>query len=414
MKFTSQFGQDVHALFTIFKGKRNGYFVEVGAYDGLDSSNCYTMERYFGWKGVAVECSPSKFALLQKNRSCICVPNAVYSENDKDMEFFDSGGYAGLVQTNNHAHIVNDTKIVVKTKTLTRILEEANAPPYIDYLSLDTEGSEFEILRSHDFSRYRFGYICVEHNSIERNRSRIRAFLESKGYTFVKVNGSAQWGEVDDEYIHESLLAQPQKQMILFVNSCVQQCGVYQYGKRVFDYLTQTSGNYNYVYVEFGSAEEQNQVVQTMNVSNAVAAIVYNFHHFTLPWLNANTIVSNIPSIGIIHEYTPSSFFTHTVSTDSEKPKGLPRPLLTFDSAAQISPEFEAFLSIQEEGVPVFGTFGFGFLNKGYDKIVKLVCEQYEKAIVKLLIPSAHFHRTAKEDQETIRRVCKPQGQIRM
>ena len=75
----------------------------------------------------------------------------------------------------------------------------ANAPKFIEFLSLDTEGSEYDILQAHDFDQYLFGYICIEHNFIEVNRQKIRKLLESKGYIFVREN------HVDDDYIHSSI-----------------------------------------------------------------------------------------------------------------------------------------------------------------------------------------------------------------
>lgn len=202
----SQFGQDVHVLHTIYKGKRNGYFIEVGAYDGIESSNTYLLEKEYGWTGICVECSPQKYELLCKHRSSINIPFALYNTNGETMEFFDCGGYSGLVATNKHAHITNSRKLHVQTKKLTTLLEEVNAPSFIEYLSIDTEGSEFTILEAHDFEKFTFGYITVEHNRVEENRKKLRTLLESKGYVFYRENGDSQWGVIEDDYIHSSLL----------------------------------------------------------------------------------------------------------------------------------------------------------------------------------------------------------------
>jgi hypothetical protein len=117
------------------------------------------------------------------------------------MKFIDdnTGGCSGFVDTNTHTHILNKQIIDVQTKKLTTILDMANAPNFIDFLSLDTEGSEYDILNAHDFDKYLFGYICVEHNFINANRIKIRNLLESKGYVFYRNNN------VDDDYIHSSI-----------------------------------------------------------------------------------------------------------------------------------------------------------------------------------------------------------------
>ena len=197
--FKSQFNQDKHVI-DIYNGKKNGFFVEIGAYDGIESSNTYVLEKEYNWTGLCVECNPRHYATLTTTRNCNISNSAVYNVNGKEMQFYDSGGYAGLVETNNHKHITNDPIITVKTKTLTTLLDEINAPSFIEYLSLDTEGSEYNILEAHDFNKYKFGYICVEHNSINENRIKIRQLLESKGYTFSRENGDDRYGVVDDEY----------------------------------------------------------------------------------------------------------------------------------------------------------------------------------------------------------------------
>jgi len=198
----SQFGQDQHVI-NVFNQKQNGFFIEVGAYDGVSMSNTYLLEYQYGWKGICIEPNPTYFAQMVTNRpNCINLSCAVFNEDNKEMSFIDdkSGGCSGFVETNSHTHILHNPVITVTTKKLTTILEESNAPKFIDFLSLDTEGSEYEILNSHDFDKYIFGYICVEHNFIDSNRKKIRELLESKGYMFCRENN------VDDDYIHTSLM----------------------------------------------------------------------------------------------------------------------------------------------------------------------------------------------------------------
>jgi|LauGreStaDraftv2_3_1035109.scaffolds.fasta_scaffold12342_2 hypothetical protein len=200
---TSQFGQDIHVIQNIYKNKKNGYFVEIGAYDGISMSNTNYLEKHFNWKGICVECNPLWYSRLINNRpNSINYDYAVYNKDNQTLDFIndDTGGCSGFVETNSHKHILHKQIITVNTRKLTTILDMANAPNFIEFLSLDTEGSEYEILNSHDFDKYKFGYICVEHNFIEANRKKIRELLETKGYRFYRENN------VDDDFIHESLL----------------------------------------------------------------------------------------------------------------------------------------------------------------------------------------------------------------
>lgn len=199
----SQFGQDMHIIQNIYKDKKNGYFVEVGAYDGVNMSNTLYLEQSHNWLGICVECNPFWFSKLKENRpNTINYDYAVYNQDNQELDFIndDTGGCSGFVETNSHSHILHKNIIKVTTQTLTTILDKSNAPSFIEFLSLDTEGSEYEILKSHDFNKYLFGYICVEHNHIESARKKIRDLLESKGYVFFRENN------VDDDYIHETVL----------------------------------------------------------------------------------------------------------------------------------------------------------------------------------------------------------------
>jgi len=96
----------------------------------------------------------------------------------------------------------NRTQISLKTTTFNELLDKCKAPLFIDYLSLDTEGSELEILTSVDLNKYTFGLIDVEHNYREPTRSKIRELLTSHGYEYIREN---RW---DDCYKHKSLQKQ--------------------------------------------------------------------------------------------------------------------------------------------------------------------------------------------------------------
>jgi FkbM family methyltransferase len=206
LKSFSQLEQDFEIV-KFYKGKANGYFVDVGANDGLTFSNSFLLERFLNWKGICVEPLPSMIEILNENRKCIVSPYAAYSESGKTLEFSIHNGdsmFSGITSklSGHNENMVksNSTTITVQTKTLTDILKDANAPKFIEYLSLDTEGSEYDILKVFDWDTYTFGCIDVEHNYQEPARSNIRTLLESKGYKHMR---EVQW---DDAYIHTSLL----------------------------------------------------------------------------------------------------------------------------------------------------------------------------------------------------------------
>jgi FkbM family methyltransferase len=207
----SQIGQDM-AVIEFYKNKNNGqpktggFFVEIGASDGIFYSNTYLLEKDYNWNGICAEPVPSKFEQLCYNRqNSICCSNAVYNETGKDAIFdiahnFDLlSGISENIDCHKHHVDGNKTQITIKTISLNDLLEKYNAPSCIDYLSLDTEGSEFEILKAVDFTKYTFGLIDVEHNYVEPRRTQIRELLISNGYEFIRQN------DFDDCYKHYSV-----------------------------------------------------------------------------------------------------------------------------------------------------------------------------------------------------------------
>ena len=203
----SQLGQDLEVL-RFYNNKSNGFFVEIGASDGISFSNTYLLEKNYQWKGICVEPLPHYFERLSTNRpNSFCTDLAVYNVSNREVVFDIANNFdmlSGISECINSFHKneveVNKTQIIVKTITLNNLLEKYNAPSFIEYLSLDTEGSELEILKSVDFNKYTFGLIDVEHNYVEPTRTQIRELLTSNGYDYIKQN------EYDDCYKHRSTI----------------------------------------------------------------------------------------------------------------------------------------------------------------------------------------------------------------
>ena len=207
----SQLNQDINVI-EYYKHKQNGYFIEIGASDGISLSNTYILEKNYGWSGICVEPIPSDFEKLQKNRSCLCYDYAVYNTSNLILPFAikNFNMCSGLVNTMDNEVVINgktynrsvnhdlNNIINVETISFSDLLIISDAPKFIEYLSIDTEGSEFEILSSIDFDTYTFGIIDVEHNFVEPRRSKIRELLEKNNYIYNKEN------QFDDNYIYNT------------------------------------------------------------------------------------------------------------------------------------------------------------------------------------------------------------------
>ena len=185
-KSKSQLRQDLFVLSEL-SFKENGYFVEFGATNGIDLSNTFLMETKFNWTGIIAEPAKCWHIDLKNNRNCHIDTNCLWKESDVTL-VFNEVDVAELSTINEYnsidAHQKDREKgknYNVTTISLTDLLKKYSAPHHIDYLSIDTEGSEYEILSSFDFSQYQFQVITCEHNFTPA-REKIHELLTSQGY----------------------------------------------------------------------------------------------------------------------------------------------------------------------------------------------------------------------------------------
>ncbi len=203
IKSNAQLNQDMLCLM-LLDYKTNGYCVEVGANDGLLISNTLILERAFNWKSLLIEPDPTNFAKLKLNRPlAICVNRACSSQRgvmDFTVVDVNNGVLSGLTHCidTRLKQAYPTTTIQVETDTLVDILDDNNAPIVIDFISIDTEGSEMEIIKTKNlFKRYRFKIIMIEHN-FRPDRAIVRAHLKNSRYTCIFENNH------DDVYVHDS------------------------------------------------------------------------------------------------------------------------------------------------------------------------------------------------------------------
>ena len=200
-KSKSQLKQDLFVL-SETKLKKNGFFVEIGAANGVELSNTYLLETEFNWKGVLVEPAKAWHKSLKKNRKVVIEEKCIWNSSNASVLFNETLNpvYSTISRYNfsdfHHNERKNGTSYYVKTITLLDLLKNHKAPKVIDYLSIDTEGSEYEILRTFDFSKYQIKIITCEHN-YNKNRKKINKLLKSKGFS-VKYSGLSRW---DDWYV---------------------------------------------------------------------------------------------------------------------------------------------------------------------------------------------------------------------
>lgn len=201
----SQLRQDLWVLSQLdFKDR--GYFVEIGAGDvkNYNFSNTEILEKHFGWTGVIVEPIPLHINHLEKNRNCDIETQPICSETGKIVDFMvhPGGSLSGIADYLEESILNSCVKnLSLPTLSLVDLLKKYNSPKVIDYLSIDTEGSEYEILKTMDFTKYKFRTITVEHNKGLR-KTEIFRLLTKNEYTLLQTD----WPYFEDWYIHNSVL----------------------------------------------------------------------------------------------------------------------------------------------------------------------------------------------------------------
>jgi hypothetical protein len=203
----SQLGQDLLVL-ALLKFKTNGFFVEFGAADGVTHSNTFFLARSYSWKGILAEpASCYAESLIRERRGDSVIDTRCVSGVSGEIVEFCEAGIPELstrsryTNCDMHGPLRSKGKIYERrTVSMLDLLVEHGAPNLIDYLSIDTEGGELEILATFPFDQYQFKIITLEHN-FSASRVKIYEKLTAHGYRRIMTDVS----QFDDWYISESL-----------------------------------------------------------------------------------------------------------------------------------------------------------------------------------------------------------------
>jgi FkbM family methyltransferase len=214
--YQSQMGQDMFLNRWFFKNRGPGFFIDVGAFDGILGSNTSYFEKHLQWRGIAFEPNPPAFEALRANRSCRLIQGCAYHQDGQipflglsereqrkgtksrrprsvlSMVFDSSHGGAMLGGIPEHmnqgkwvewvrkAMKLNQTLTTVPCHRIDTVLNDSGVK-IVDYLSIDVEGAELEVLRGIDFERVQVNVIGVEHN---HKFSEIYDLLTTSGFEY--------------------------------------------------------------------------------------------------------------------------------------------------------------------------------------------------------------------------------------
>jgi FkbM family methyltransferase len=197
--FYSQDSQDLYLETNIFKGYKNGCYVDVGAHDGITINNTLYFEQNNNWTGINVEPIKTVFDKLVINRPNSINLNCAVCNKCGETEFIYNVGYTEMISgikdnfdlrhlerlERENEQFGSTTEIIkVNTKKIETILDEHNIK-HVNYLSIDVEGAEFEVIKSINFDKVFIDVIGFEDNYHDKSLIIVK-YLENKGFIVIK------------------------------------------------------------------------------------------------------------------------------------------------------------------------------------------------------------------------------------
>ena len=199
LDYQSQMGQDMFLNRWFFKNRGPGFFIDVGAYDGILGSNTSYFEKHLQWRGIAFEPNPSAFELLRATRSCSVIQGCAYDQDGQVpflalsegeqregtmsrppfslLQLLLDSRHGGAMLSGIPEHMGQDQRVEWARKAMKLSQNIATVPCHridtvlnehgvkiVDYLSIDVEGAELEVLRGIDFDKVQVNVIGVEHS----------------------------------------------------------------------------------------------------------------------------------------------------------------------------------------------------------------------------------------------------------
>lgn len=195
MNYYSQIGQDRFFIENIIKGAKGGQFLDVGAHDGIATSNTYALESQLDWGGVCIEANPALAKECEKNRPKSCVIQAAVWSEEKEIEFeLPHSGNDFLSRiggiSHNENYFASDfskvEKLTMIAQPLSKLLGDGNL--HFHYFSLDVEGAELEALKGIAWERTSFDYIALEFGHRNDFLKEIVDYLEKQNYKLSRIN----------------------------------------------------------------------------------------------------------------------------------------------------------------------------------------------------------------------------------
>ncbi len=213
IEFRAQFSEDCLA-YDLFKGKTDGYFIEVGAFDGYSYSVSYALE-CIGWTGLLIEGIPERAKACADRRKHARVVHAAVGKRGASgtTEFtVVADQYGGMLSYHTtdeqQKQIIENnkqksTKVQVPLTSMDALLENdpelAKRGGEVDFAAIDVEGGELDLLDGFNLEKYRPKVMLLEENWQQNDDSPLAKYMKTKDYVFLG------WLEVNRIYLRKDL-----------------------------------------------------------------------------------------------------------------------------------------------------------------------------------------------------------------
>jgi hypothetical protein len=187
----SQVLQDLFAYY-FSDQKKSGIFIEIGGGNGIDLSNTYLLEKKFNWKGVICEPDNRMHSDILATRKCFLEKKPIYNSSKRKIYFSFKEPYNSFITSNYTSSVKKMSSI-----SLNSLIKKYKLGKNIDYISIDTEGTELNIIKNFNFKKFNVKIFTIEHNFKKNKRESIYKILKKNDYQRMFKNISY----MDDWYI---------------------------------------------------------------------------------------------------------------------------------------------------------------------------------------------------------------------
>jgi hypothetical protein len=172
----SQIFQDLFAYY--FSGQKNkGIFIEIGGGNGVDLSNTYILEKKFSWHGVICEPDKRLHANILATRKCFLEKKPIHHSSNKKIYFSFKEPYDSFIKKK-----YSSSAKKMRTLSLNSLIKKYQLGKNIDYISIDTEGNELDIIKEFNFKKFNVKIFTIEHNFKKNKRESIYKILKKNNY----------------------------------------------------------------------------------------------------------------------------------------------------------------------------------------------------------------------------------------